>query len=142
MWTRAQIKDRARRSFKRFYWNAVLVAFVLTLVTGGVSQFFSNHFSNKITIQLPNASMESQEHFGGNSIEDFSDRDMVTDMDGSSVITDIYGNTYDYDTMYDSLIELWEHFWDTYGVLVLVLLLAAIILSSLYQIFQSNKGDW
>lgn len=34
MWTRAELKDKAKLSVKAFYWKSVLVAFILMLITG------------------------------------------------------------------------------------------------------------
>lgn len=36
-WTRSQLKERAKFSLKAFYWKSVLVAFILSLVSGGFS---------------------------------------------------------------------------------------------------------
>lgn len=36
-WTRRELKERAKFSLKSFYWKSVLVAFVLSLITGGFS---------------------------------------------------------------------------------------------------------
>lgn len=36
-WTRSQLKERAKFSLKSFYWKSVLVAFILSLVSGGFS---------------------------------------------------------------------------------------------------------
>ena len=35
MWTRSQLKEKGKKSFKANYWKAVLVALLLTLVIGG-----------------------------------------------------------------------------------------------------------
>ncbi len=37
MWTRSELKERAKFAFKRNYWRCVLVAFVLALITGAGS---------------------------------------------------------------------------------------------------------
>ena len=37
MWTRAELKDNAKKFFKFNYWKMVLVALVLTMVSGGGS---------------------------------------------------------------------------------------------------------
>lgn len=37
MWTRKELKDRAKTAFKRTYWKCVLVALILTLLTGSIS---------------------------------------------------------------------------------------------------------
>lgn len=36
-WTRSELKERAKFSLKSFYWKSVLVAFILSLITGGFS---------------------------------------------------------------------------------------------------------
>lgn len=36
-WTRRELKKRAKVSLKSFYWKSVLVAFILSLITGGFS---------------------------------------------------------------------------------------------------------
>ena len=43
-WTRRELKGRAKISLKSFYWKSVLVAFILSLVSGGFST--SNRGSN------------------------------------------------------------------------------------------------
>ena len=36
MWNRKELKDKATESLKRNYWKAVLVAFILVIMSGGV----------------------------------------------------------------------------------------------------------
>lgn len=45
MWTRKELKARAKASFKRSYWKCVLVAFILTLI-GGAASGGSSGFSS------------------------------------------------------------------------------------------------
>ena len=35
VWTRKELKEKAKFSVKAFYWKSVLVAFVLALISGG-----------------------------------------------------------------------------------------------------------
>lgn len=37
MWTRAELKDRAKFAFKRNYWRSVLISLLLALLIGGGS---------------------------------------------------------------------------------------------------------
>lgn len=41
MWTRVQLKTNAKAKFKRFYWMAVLAAFVIGILGGGIKFNFS-----------------------------------------------------------------------------------------------------
>lgn len=34
-WTRAELKERARKNIKKNYWTCVLVAFLIMIVSGG-----------------------------------------------------------------------------------------------------------
>lgn len=47
MWTRAELKENAKRYFKFNYWKMVLVAFILTMIGGGggVSFSYSRNYS-------------------------------------------------------------------------------------------------
>lgn len=48
MWTRAELKDNAKKFFKFNYWKMVLVALVLAMVSGGGSSAGSRSASNAI----------------------------------------------------------------------------------------------
>ena len=47
-WTRAELKTRAKATLKMYYWQLVLVSFILMVVTGGVGSGVSNKV-NKTT---------------------------------------------------------------------------------------------
>lgn len=49
MWTRAELKERAKFAFKRNYWRCVLVALVLSIITGAGSSVSSNQTTNLIS---------------------------------------------------------------------------------------------
>ena len=49
MWNRAELKERAKVAFKRNYWKCVLVAFILSILTGsGSSGGVNNQDANEI----------------------------------------------------------------------------------------------
>ncbi len=41
MWTRKELKERGKTSFRRNYWKSVLIAFILTIIIGGAGGFSS-----------------------------------------------------------------------------------------------------
>ena len=41
MWTRKQVKERGKKSFKKNYWKAIIVAILLSIVAGGAYNGFS-----------------------------------------------------------------------------------------------------
>ena len=60
MWTRAELKDNAKKFFKFNYWKMVLVAFIMTMVGGG-SGGFSASYSTSDTDPLGISHMPSSE---------------------------------------------------------------------------------
>lgn len=44
MWTRAEIKSRAKEALKKYYWYAVLMCFIAGILGGGGSSSFSTSF--------------------------------------------------------------------------------------------------
>ena len=42
MWERSQLKERAKITFKRCYWKAVLVSFIAFVLTGGMGEVANN----------------------------------------------------------------------------------------------------
>ena len=49
MWSRAQLKDKARIAFKRNYWKVVLVSAIVLLFSGGATYTYSNSYSSSST---------------------------------------------------------------------------------------------
>ena len=49
MWSRAQLKDKARIAFKRNYWKVVLVSAIVLLFSGGATYTYSNSYSSSGT---------------------------------------------------------------------------------------------
>ncbi|SFJ37611.1 hypothetical protein TPDSL_11330 [Terrisporobacter petrolearius] len=46
MWTRSELKERGKITFKRFYWKAVLVCFICLLLSGGLGSGAGSRISN------------------------------------------------------------------------------------------------
>lgn len=49
MWSRAQLKDKAKFALKHNYWKAVLVSLIITAIIGGTSYTFSYDLGEEIT---------------------------------------------------------------------------------------------
>lgn len=60
MWTRAELKDNAKKFFKFNYWKMVLVALVLTMVSGGGSSA-SSSYTRRTSSDYRYGSMSSSE---------------------------------------------------------------------------------
>lgn len=46
MWTRAELKEKAKIAFKRNYWICVLAALILGLLTGGSNSSSNSNYNN------------------------------------------------------------------------------------------------
>lgn len=46
MWTRSELKERGKITFKRFYWKAVLVCFICLLLSGGLGSGVGSRVSD------------------------------------------------------------------------------------------------
>ena len=64
MWTRAELKDNAKKFFKFNYWKMVLVALVLTMVGGGGSSASSSYTQRTSRSNYGYGSMSSAEMAG------------------------------------------------------------------------------
>lgn len=55
MWTRKELKERAKEALKRNYWKIVLVSLIGVLISGGLSSSgFSNNVSDKVSQNAQN----------------------------------------------------------------------------------------
>ena len=61
MWTRKELKDKAKIAFKANYWKAVLVGLLLAVLLGGFSSFssFSNAANSAATSSTVNTTPSS-----------------------------------------------------------------------------------
>lgn len=69
MWNRAQLKERAKRSFKCNYWKCVLISLLLTLIAGG-GGFASGNASSMMSVTRNN---RSDTHYNDSYDENASD---------------------------------------------------------------------
>lgn len=49
MWTRRELKEKGKLSFKRNYWKAVLVAILFAIISGGMGSSVGSSFGNGVT---------------------------------------------------------------------------------------------
>ena len=82
MWTRAELKSKAKFSFKRNYWKSVLISLILALIVGGGSSG-SSSISSAVSNNLIGASDSSV-------VGEYSDDDSSLYEDN-----DFYDDTYD-----------------------------------------------
>ena len=81
MWTRKELKDKAKISFKANYWKTVFVALVLMVVIGGMS-FSSSSSSLSSTLTAPSATVSS--HMADDVSVDIKDGKVKVDVDGGN----------------------------------------------------------
>lgn len=111
MWTRVQLKEKAKAALKNNYWKIVLVSLIVGLVGGGVTTQFTNAFESD-----EETSFEREDMDIFNDL--FSDED--TWNEDSDDMTDdslIYDEEYDYSDQYqnpDASDEYWDGYYDGY----------------------------
>jgi len=81
MWSRSELKSKAKESFKRNYWKAVLVAFFLLIVSGGIGAnytFNSNHsyFTGSNNGGFSNDFAETKQSLDANSFKELMNNTM------------------------------------------------------------------
>lgn len=54
MWIRSELKERAKVTFKRFYWKSVLVCFICLLLSGGIGRGVTNKISDNLSSSMNN----------------------------------------------------------------------------------------
>ncbi len=99
MWTRKELKDKAKIAFKANYWKAVLVGLLLAVLLGGFSSFssFSNAANSAATSSTVNTTPSSM-HVHVNdpddpssvdiTFDDFDERLSISDDEGHHVVID------------------------------------------------------
>lgn len=95
MWTRKELKDKAKVSFRGNYWKAVLVGLVVLAISAGMGASVADVAQTSSTFSDPYASYESGYQDG------YSDGyDDWQDSHGSNTYGDEYGPSYEYDDDY------------------------------------------
>ena len=84
MWTRKELKDKAKVSFKANYWKSVLVALILMVVIGGASAFSSSSVPATTTPPAATTSSYSPDNVNV-EIHDGKVKVDVDDRDGGKV---------------------------------------------------------
>lgn len=90
MWTRSQLKEKGKRSFKANYWKSVLVALILSLVIGGGAFVGSNPGANSFPdtsgpAYHGNVTIDDGASVDAPDVEDDDDSVTLHGDDGSSV---------------------------------------------------------
>ena len=80
MWTRKELKDKAKGALKVNYWKSVLVALILTTLLGGASGFSA--ISGGIS-SLPVSRTETTSQYDGDVNVEIEDGKIVVDVDGN-----------------------------------------------------------
>lgn len=83
MWERKQLKERAKITFKIFYWKAVLVSFIAFMLTGGMSQVASSASDLQDTY---NSS------YSENYTEEYEDEYSKLEDAGTGITEDLFAN--------------------------------------------------
>lgn len=92
MWTRKEVKEKGKVSFKRNYWKALLVALLLSIIAGGSYNSFSK--SDPSTFLAVKKDMESD----GNHFEMDADQDAAGNYNVVLDVQDEYGNSVEEET--------------------------------------------
>ncbi len=94
MWSRVELKSRAKIAFKRNYWKCVLVAFVLMLVTEGISSVSSggNIASEVATIGNYTGMDSYEDEYSDDYYDEYDDEYMYYD-DSEDFVTETLGGS-------------------------------------------------
>ena len=119
MWTRAELKERAKTAFMKNYWVCVAAAFILSLLVGGSSGGSSSGSSIDLS-------------------EDSSIMSMFED-DSDDIFEDDYEWEDDYDDSYsvendDEAMAI----FGIVGIVVIVIVLIVVVIAAVFGIFVSN----
>ncbi len=103
MWTRKELKDKAKVSFKANYWKSVLVALVLVALMGGMS--FATSYKSWPTAAIPSATTTTTSSYTADDVNVEIDGGKikvdVDDHDGGKVHVDL--NAEDFEDVRDAL---------------------------------------
>ncbi len=114
MWTRAELKERAKAAFMKNYWVCVAAAFILSLLVGGSSGGSSS----------------------GSSIDTSEDSSIMSMFEDDS--DDIFDDDYDDDDSYSVEADDAGAIFGIVGIVVVGILLVVIVIAAVFGIFVSN----
>ncbi len=117
MWTRKELKDKAKVSFKANYWKTVFVALVLMLVIGGMSLFSS--MQSVPMAAMPSMATSSTPDNVNVEIRDGKVKVDVDDKDGKKVHVDLDADDAEdlKDALHDSGVQINNRDARTLGIL-------------------------
>ncbi len=129
MWTREELKERAKKAFRRNYWKCVLVALIITVITGSGSNAGSDSEDSSYTDV-------------NHSVTEFVENEFTDWEDSSSGISGAVGTAVDNASrlIADEIspIAVWRLLTGTvFGVFFLLIALAGIFM----QIFVLNVAE-
>ena len=129
MWTREELKERAKKAFRRNYWKCVLVALIITVITGSGSNAGSDSEDSSYTDV-------------NHSVTEFVENEFMDWEDSSSGISGAVGTAVDNASrlIADEIspIAVWRLLTGTvFGVFFLLIALAGIFM----QIFVLNVAE-
>ena len=129
MWTREELKERAKKAFRRNYWKCVLVALIITVITGSGSNAGSDSEDSSYTDV-------------NHSVTEFVENEFMDWEDSSSGISGAVGTAVDNASrlIADEIspIAVWRLLTGTvFGVFLLLIALAGIFM----QIFVLNVAE-
>lgn len=110
MWTRVQLKEKAKRSLDKNYWKIILVSLIVVFVGGGSTY----QMTNTVEADL-NSMLESEDEDILNDL--FSDSDDITNDDDFQIFEDEIDDDLDYSELYEdpnASDEYWEGYYDGY----------------------------
>ncbi len=132
MWTRAELKERAKAAFKRNYWICVAAAFILSLLVGSSSGGSSGGSSSGTGVS------DDTDSFGimsdGGIMSDFENLFEDEDFD-YSVEEDEDGNLF-YDDIEED--EDFLTFMGIAGLVFVVIMLVVLVIAVVFSIFVGN----
>lgn len=70
MWSRSELKERGKVTFKRFYWKSVIVSFICLLLTGGLGSSVTDRISDSYDSSMDNNYEYSEEYYDGDEYYD------------------------------------------------------------------------
>lgn len=129
MWTRKELKAKAKKTFSANYWKTVLVSLILTVIIGGAgSSFAANHFNNKTQdSEATTETMSSSDEIWQELSQSFNDETT----DGFEFVFNDPESFFYLDSLPTEAIIV-------ISVIVVLVVLIAITISILVKVFLNN----
>ncbi len=130
MWTRAQLKDKAKKALDKNYWRIILVSLIVSFVASGVAS--QSTASIDMTDEIEKILEESSgENYGSN--DDFSYDDVFSYDDDFTYEDDSKEDDFDVASIVAIIVVLW--------IVILVLALIISAVSYVYTLLLINPAE-